>query len=196
MNEKNDFALVRRPSSAVEKAAPGAKRILSGMVTDTLALRKKHSKEHKFWVAICGNDGDLDGRFTSYLQKILADDWSGELNGFTYADEAMRATDQKLFELCFEGLKKAAKQKLFDLFFVFLNLDLPLKPDRPEVREFFSNLESKFQNPIIIISREVIYTRQMSSSLVKTGADAFSSMPFDLEHFETALTTSGIKFKD
>lgn len=38
MNEKNDFALVIRPSSAVEKAAPGAKRILSGMVTDTLDL--------------------------------------------------------------------------------------------------------------------------------------------------------------
>ena len=34
MNEKNNFALARRPSSAVEKAAPGAKRILSGMVAD------------------------------------------------------------------------------------------------------------------------------------------------------------------
>ena len=29
---------MRKPSSAVEKAAPGAKRILSGMVADTLAL--------------------------------------------------------------------------------------------------------------------------------------------------------------
>jgi TPR repeat protein len=37
----NDFPLVRRPSSAVEKAAPGAKRILSGMVADTLVLVKK-----------------------------------------------------------------------------------------------------------------------------------------------------------
>jgi hypothetical protein len=37
----NDFSLVRRPSSAVEKAAPGAKRILSGMVADTLALVRK-----------------------------------------------------------------------------------------------------------------------------------------------------------
>src|SRR5665213_933637 len=38
MNNENDFALVRKPSSAVEKAAPGAKRILSGMVADMLAL--------------------------------------------------------------------------------------------------------------------------------------------------------------
>ena len=43
MNEKNNHALVRRPSSAVEKAAPGVKRILSGMVTDTLALAKTPS---------------------------------------------------------------------------------------------------------------------------------------------------------
>jgi DNA-binding response OmpR family regulator len=41
MNKKNDFALVRKPSSAVEKAAPGAKRVLSGMVTDALALIKR-----------------------------------------------------------------------------------------------------------------------------------------------------------
>jgi DNA-binding NtrC family response regulator len=38
VNEKNGFALVRKPSSAIEKAAPGAKQILSGMVADTLSL--------------------------------------------------------------------------------------------------------------------------------------------------------------
>lgn len=40
-NEKNDFTLVRKPSSAVEKTAPGAKRILSGMVDETLAVARK-----------------------------------------------------------------------------------------------------------------------------------------------------------
>ncbi len=37
----NGFHLARRPTSAVEKAAPGAGRILSCMVADTLALVKK-----------------------------------------------------------------------------------------------------------------------------------------------------------
>jgi CheY-like chemotaxis protein len=37
---KNNGALVRKPSSVVEKTAPGAKRILSGMVWETLALTK------------------------------------------------------------------------------------------------------------------------------------------------------------
>ena len=41
MNEKNDYALVPRPPSAVVKSAPGVKRILSGMVSDTLLLVKK-----------------------------------------------------------------------------------------------------------------------------------------------------------
>jgi uncharacterized protein len=35
---KNNFPLVRRPSSAVEKVAPAAKRILTSIVADTLAL--------------------------------------------------------------------------------------------------------------------------------------------------------------
>jgi DNA-binding NtrC family response regulator len=41
MSEKNDFALVPRPPAALEKAEPGARRILSGMVADTLALAKQ-----------------------------------------------------------------------------------------------------------------------------------------------------------
>jgi DNA-binding NtrC family response regulator len=41
MSETNDFALVPRAPSSLEKAEPGAKRILSGMVADTLALAKK-----------------------------------------------------------------------------------------------------------------------------------------------------------
>jgi TPR repeat protein len=41
MNEKDNFALVPRAAGLLEKAEPGAKRILSGMVADTLALAKK-----------------------------------------------------------------------------------------------------------------------------------------------------------
>jgi hypothetical protein len=41
VTEENNVALVRRPPSALEKAEPGAKRILSGMVADALALADK-----------------------------------------------------------------------------------------------------------------------------------------------------------
>lgn len=40
MNEKNRFALVPRPPGTLEKVEPGAKRILSGMIADTLALAR------------------------------------------------------------------------------------------------------------------------------------------------------------
>jgi DNA-binding response OmpR family regulator len=43
MIEKDNFALVPRPPGALEKAEPGPKRVLSGMVADTLALVKKES---------------------------------------------------------------------------------------------------------------------------------------------------------
>ena len=45
MNEEHDFALVPRPPSAVEKAKPGAKRILSSMVMETLTLAKHTQAE-------------------------------------------------------------------------------------------------------------------------------------------------------
>lgn len=41
MAHDKDFALVPRPPSALEKAVPGAQRLLSGMVADTLALVSK-----------------------------------------------------------------------------------------------------------------------------------------------------------
>lgn len=41
-NEKKNSALVPRPSSAVEKFEPGAKRVLALMVSDTLAIAQRH----------------------------------------------------------------------------------------------------------------------------------------------------------
>jgi len=41
MSEKDNFALLRKPSSSVEKAEAGRKRVVSGMVTEILALAQK-----------------------------------------------------------------------------------------------------------------------------------------------------------
>lgn len=43
MNEKNNFALVPRPTDAIEKTQLGAKRLLSAIVADTLALVRVES---------------------------------------------------------------------------------------------------------------------------------------------------------
>lgn len=55
MDETNDFALVPKLPSAVEKAAPGAKRILAGMVTDTLDLAKQAASKE-----VAGVDAELE----------------------------------------------------------------------------------------------------------------------------------------
>ena len=68
MNEKNNFALVPRPSGALEKVHPGAKRILSGMVADTLALAPKEqvvSPSRKFRI------GDYEWREPDHQQILL-----------------------------------------------------------------------------------------------------------------------------
>ena len=41
-NGNSRFALVPRPPSAIEKAEPGAKRVVALMVSDTLAIAQKH----------------------------------------------------------------------------------------------------------------------------------------------------------
>lgn len=61
MDEKNNFALVRKQSSAVEKAAPGAKRVLAGMVAETVALA-----EAKALLTLSPNASPL---FESWYQK-------------------------------------------------------------------------------------------------------------------------------
>ena len=43
MNENDNFALVPKTPAAIEKVVPGAKRLLAGMVADTLALVKKET---------------------------------------------------------------------------------------------------------------------------------------------------------
>ena len=50
MNDKNDFALARKPASALEKTTPRAKRILLRMVSDTLALTtSRDNSEAESW---------------------------------------------------------------------------------------------------------------------------------------------------
>ncbi len=44
LENKNDFALMRRLPGAVEKSQPGAKRVLSDMVADALAVAKTNVK--------------------------------------------------------------------------------------------------------------------------------------------------------
>ncbi len=181
MNEKNDLALVPKPPGSLEKAEPGAKRILSGMVADTLALAKKGQPTKRvFLAAICGHHGGLADYLATYLRQVLFGEPAVELSIFTYVDD----------------LLKEAGTKAFDLLFVFLNPNILWRVDDPDARQVVGNLKSEFQSPVIIISNETTYGRTAAPAFIKAGADAFFPMPFKLEHLGLALVGCGIKLKD
>jgi hypothetical protein len=69
MDEQNNFALIPNPPRSVEKVAPGAKRILFGIITDTLALAKKeHISQSgaKFQVG----DFEIDGKIITAVGEL------------------------------------------------------------------------------------------------------------------------------
>jgi TPR repeat protein len=99
MNEKNNFALVPRPSSAVEKAAPGAKRVLAVMVAEALALARSKSNTQPDSVSDlseeaedfyrrgleCENRGDRSQAFQFYKQAAeKGDSWAQYKVGHSY----------------------------------------------------------------------------------------------------------------
>jgi DNA-binding NtrC family response regulator len=69
MNEANNFALVPKTPAAIEKAEPGAKRVLSGMVADTLALVKKQQRSKPRIVLVNDCPEPIQ------LLELLINDW-------------------------------------------------------------------------------------------------------------------------
>ena len=107
MNEKNDFALVPRPPSTIEKSKPGPKRILSSMVTETLALA---SAAAEFRI------GDYEWCEPDYLQLLA---WSEQLK--LDPIEVVRRLKDGLRRKCDETRIEAGK-------FTKLNWDAGLLP--------------------------------------------------------------------
>ena len=62
MNEMDNLALAPKPPGLLEKAEPGARRILAGMVADALALAKKNSSLNTPQRLLL-----VDAQFTSWI---------------------------------------------------------------------------------------------------------------------------------
>ena len=110
MDEPNNFVLVRKPSSAVEKAAPGAKRILSGMVADALALARPVFTVFIFVEAF--------GSVAAIIKSVWAPKYQVRFIGFRSEDELLRLVQEQPFDLIFlhkynfqlESLERIEKQ--------------------------------------------------------------------------------------
>lgn len=88
LNEKNDFALVPKPPSAVEKAAPGAKRVLASMVVDVLALSLVGDAEKQYQKGFAAYNG-------------RPPDFAEAVNWYRKAAEQGHAAAQHNLALCY-----------------------------------------------------------------------------------------------
>ncbi len=88
--KQNDFPLVRRPPSAVEKAAPGAKRIVADMVADTLALMSART------------NAEAEGWFEKGNSYFESDNYTEAMRWYRKAAEQNHAEAQYALGRCYE----------------------------------------------------------------------------------------------
>jgi TPR repeat protein len=97
MNEKRDFALARRPSSAVEKTTPGAKRIKAMIISEVLEVA--HKKE------ISNIDAELQNWFQQgknfYFGREVPQNYSKAVSCFRVAAERGHVKAQYNLAVCY-----------------------------------------------------------------------------------------------
>lgn len=178
MIEADSFALVPKPSGAIEKAEPGAKRILADMVTGTLALAMQQQRG-KLVLSVLMGAGDAD--FAEMVGSMVQERFSARF------DVRMIADTNSATEL----LRRAEKQP-FDLLFAVINNILWDQPDMTETRirkvvELLAHLKAQYGKPIIAFSGWRPETFDLTEVLAQVGIDAFFWLPFDPEAFADAL---------
>jgi TPR repeat protein len=98
MRESNESALVTKPPGLLEKAEPGARRILSSMVADTLALAKPI-----FTVLMCDDDPT-----SNVAEVVIRSDWPHK-----YSIRFIRFTRDS-------ALLKLTQEEFCPIFFVYV----------------------------------------------------------------------------
>jgi len=189
MNKADSIALVRKRSGVLEKAEPGATRILSGMVADTLALAKKEQATNLVVsVAMCGW---AEPHFQEIVEMIVR--------------QGLATPSRVEFKFFFwtTDLLEAARRSRFDLFILWLNpgcfsrKDTAKQPlgramnwddhgDEIDAYDFITGLKREFNRPVVTVSNCLKY--ESKTELEEAGADAVFWMPFGMDEFLSALS--------
>lgn len=172
MNGCNDFALVPRPPGALEKAEPGAKRILSGMVADTLALAKKEpvSKSHPHRIVVVNDEEGARN-----CLEIMLRGW--------FPDVTLL-----LCYSCVEALEELSQSDDLDL--LITGTWFPGMRGKELVERV---MDRKASYPIIVVSAidlEETWVREYASRGLNIS---FLPMPFLLESLRKRLEAAGLK---
>lgn len=173
MNEPENFALVPRPPGPLEKAAPGAKRILTDMIADALVKKDAAVKPA---ISVLVAVGVVDS-YAEIFEMVLSDQYEVSVVAADNAVEVLRL----------------AEQRPFDLFIVLLNqvwqgLDqIKLDPPDGEILggrlSFLTRLKRQFGKPIIAMSGWGL----LKDRVCRAGADVYFDMPFDALSIRSAV---------
>jgi DNA-binding NtrC family response regulator len=171
MSKNNGFALVPRPPGALEKAEPGAKRILSDMVADTLRLAKMRLPHSQRPLRIVSVDDE---------------DWRLELVEMTISGYFKGVTVQSFLdaEEAWQELSRTDPDLL-------ITDDIMGKLNGDEIVHRLA--ERKVAYPIIVINAYGPERDQWVSDCVKRGMDVtVLHAPYSLESLARAVE-SGLK---
>ena len=171
MNQTNNLGLVRSPSNEVEKTAPRAKRILSGLVADTLELAKQKTPSKPIFTVLAGRClGDL---FERIIKQKLAQQY--DLRFVRFGDDGEFYCDKDGIyagELC-----DLAQKQPFDLIVAY-------GPMGTEEIKLLADLKNRYGKPIIATSGLV---NNEKAEQMKNVNLTFLPAPFDAEEFWSVL---------
>jgi CheY-like chemotaxis protein len=177
-NENNAFALATRPSEVLAKAAPGAKRILSDMVADALALAKKEpSRNSRPLRIVLVDDEDW---FTGMVERAIHHSFKNVIvHTFHNRDEAWQELLRADPDLVITDMNN---DNLPFLHRPYLGMSgwemLPLLAER------------KVKYPILVVSGSFLMEGVESKARECAGPDlnvSFLTKPFTLKQFNLEL---------
>ena len=160
MDDKNNFALVPRPPSAIEKSQPGAKRVLSDMVRETLALDRRESDATPLTLSIAGDDGSAIPVFKR--NTIIPARTTKILSG-------NRGTTTALKIILVQGEKPIAAENVFVGEYMIENV-VPAADGKPQVEAIF-DIDI---NGILHVSAKDIHTGKQQTVRIKNQGAGLS----------------------
>jgi len=173
---ENEFALVPQPPGAVKKTEPSAKRVLSDMVKDTLALVKKETPA-KAVLSVLFGDFQLGYFVDEMLVMELGQRYNLKFIHFRDAVTLLRLSQEEHFDLTVVWLSHVDWGK---------SADNNFNTSAVAAIELMTRMKMQNGKPILAIGdnqwRSDIYSQQ----LVQAGA-VFLATPFDRKGLRNAL---------
>jgi len=175
MNGPENFALVPKAPGALEKAEPSARRIISGMVADTLVLAKREAHAKRvFRVLTCSGEEILVEAWQKMIQHHLGTGYLVEVTDRWRATEIIELLERQPFDLIVPLVN---------------NILVPTHVGEDRIVkavELLARVKARYATPIIAFSGGDLDS-DLPRLLRRGGIEAFFGMPYSHQEFLDAL---------